>query len=135
MAHVSKYKLTRKAEEQLIDNLIAVFTHVKNPQLMTAFLMALLTSTERLMLGKRLAIIILLEEGLPESEIADKLHTTRITVAKTKYYYYSEGQGFKVAITALKELQRLDAFKKMLISLARYSVRAAGGRVTSKIFD
>ena len=135
MPHLSRNKLSKKTEKELIENLNFVLTSIKNSDSMLLFLGALFTDTEKLMLAKRLAIIILLEDELPDSQIADILHVTRITVAKMRYYYEARGQGFKVALDVLKKQQQFDNFKRMLISLARYSVRAAGGRVKPQIFD
>jgi hypothetical protein len=54
---------------------------------------------------------------------------TRITVTKMRYLYQSQGEGFKIALGKLEEQKQLESFKKFLNSLARYTVRAAGGRV------
>lgn len=106
-----------------------VLTKIQDTPEMEGFLNVLLTETERVMLAKRLALIVLISEGLPDSEIAQTLHVTRITVAKTRYFYEARGDGFRVALKKLEEQQQLEKFKKLLTSLARYSVKAAGGRL------
>lgn len=133
MPHVSRYKLPKKIEAELISKLNLVLTHIGKNDEMVGFLDALLTPTEKLMLAKRLAIIVLLEQRLPESKIADILHVTRITVAKMQLFYEARGAGFKIALRKLEEQKMLDDFKKLLISLARYSIKAAGGYVESPI--
>ena len=87
------------------------------------------------MLAKRLAIVILLKEGLSDSQIADILHVTRITVAKMQLFYEARGKGFDIGIKKLDEQKRMESLKKLLLSLARYSVRAAGGYVKPGILD
>jgi len=87
------------------------------------------------MLAKRLAIIVLIKEGLPESHIADILHVTRITVAKMQLFYEARGKGFDIAIKKLEDQKKLESFKKLLMSLARYSIRAARGSVKPGILD
>lgn len=129
MPHVSRYKLPKKAEEKLIETLQLVFTKILRREEMDTFFNALLTKTEKLMLAKRLAIVVLLEEGLPESQIADSLHVTRMTVSRMQYYLESRGQGYKVALRKLAQEKQLEEFKKVLLSLLRYSLRAAGGRL------
>lgn len=133
MPHVSRYKLPKNVEAELISKLNLALTHIGKDSEMIEFLDALLTPTEKLMLAKRLAIIVLLEEGVPESKIADILHVTRITVAKMQLFYEARGAGFKIALKKLEEQNMLDEFKKVLISLARYSIKAAGGYVESPI--
>lgn len=135
MPHVSRLKLTKEAEKELINNLSTVFTLINSNKDMLSFLNALLTPTEKLMLAKRLAVIILLEEGLPQSHIANTLHVTRITVAKMQLFYEARGEGFKVALDILKKQKMYNDFKKHLLSLAGYSIRAAGGYVKPSILD
>lgn len=135
MPHLSRVKLSKKTEQELINHLNLVLTSVDKNSEMVTFLEALLTPTEKLMLAKRLAIIVLLEEGLSESEIARILHVTRITVAKMQLFYEARGQGFKIALKKLEEQKKLQEFKNLLISLARYSVRAAGGYVKADPFS
>lgn len=134
MPHVSRNKLEKKTEEQLIHNLTAALSHIEQHTDMLTFLSALLTDTEKLMLAKRLAIIILLEEGLPDAHIATALHVTRITVAKMRYFYEARGEGFVIALQTLKKLEQFATLKKSLIALVNYSARAAGGYVKPTIF-
>lgn len=135
MTHVSKHKLDKKAEEKVMENLRMVLTNINDGYRMDEFLSSLLTETEKLMLAKRLAIVVLAKEGLTDSEIATSLKVTRITVAKIRYFYEARGKGFDVAIKKLEELKLLQDFKNVLMSFGRYAARAAGGRVTPDIFD
>jgi len=129
MTHVSRYKLPKRTEEKLIRNLNLVLSKISKHEDMTSFLGAFLTETEKLMLAKRLAIAVLLEEGLPESRIAESLHVTRITVAKMRYFLESRGQGYKIALQKISSEKDLQMFKSLLLQIASYSVRAAGGRI------
>ena len=135
MPHVSRNRLAKKTEKELIRTLNFVFTKIKNADDMLAFSTALLTDTEKLMLAKRLAIVVLLEKGFPDSQIAETLHVTRITVSKMRYFYEARGEGFKLALKKLEEQKQLKSFENLLISLAKYSIRAAGGYVKPTILD
>lgn len=135
MPHVSRNPLAKRVENQLITNLNTVLTNIKNGEEMISFVEALLTPTEKLMIAKRLAIILLIEEGIPESTIAKMLHVTRITVAKMHLFYEARGKGFNIALDKLKDQKVHEELKKLLFSLARYSARAAGGRVKPGILD
>lgn len=130
MPLVSKNKLPKRTETELLKNLNLVLTKIQSSDDMIVFLEALLTDTEKLMLAKRIAVIVLLEEGLPDSQIASILHLTRMTVLKMRYFYEARGRGLKIAVKKLDEQNQLESFKKFLISLIRYSARAAGGRVS-----
>lgn len=129
MPQVSRRKLPKKAEEELIKQLKTVLSKISKNEEMSIFLDALLTETEKLMLAKRLAIVVLLEEGLSESQIAETLHVTRMTVSRTRYYLESRGQGYKVALRKIAREKDLQLFKKILLRFVRYSTRAAGGRL------
>lgn len=129
MTHVSRWKLPKTEEKNLFDALRLVLTRLTKDREMEMFLGSLLTATEKLMLAKRLAIIVLLEEGLTESQIAEALHVTRITVAKMRYFFESRGQGYKVALAKLAQQKQLEEFKKLLFSFLSYAAKAAGGRI------
>lgn len=136
MPQVSKHKLSNKAEKQLIECLNLVFSTISKQDEMIRFLNAFLTNTEKLMLAKRLAIVVLLSENLPDSQIATSLHVTRITVAKMRYYYEARGkEGYDIALKKIATDKTLKEVKKLLVSLARYAVRAAGGYVKPNILD
>lgn len=135
MAQVSRNRLSKKAEKQLIDNLNLVLSTISKQEEMLMFLSAFLTDTEKLMLAKRLAIIVLLSEKLSDSEIARTLHVTRITVSKIRYFMEARGEGLGIALMKIAREKELQTFKRFLLSLARYSIRAAGGHVKPTIFD
>lgn len=136
MPQVSKYKLSKENEKELIDSLNLVLASIKEKDSMITFVDAFLTDTEKLMLAKRLAIMVLIAENIPDSQISSVLHVTRITVAKMRYFYEARGkEGYDIALKKIASDLRLKSFKKFLMSLTRYSVRAADGYVKPTILD
>lgn len=97
---------------------------------MKVFIDALLTKTEKVMLAKRMALVLMVEDGATDTDISNALHMSRVSVSKMRYFYEARGGGFKIALDKLEDHEQLAEFKKLLISLARYSIRAAGGRIT-----
>lgn len=134
MPHISKNKLSNKVEDDLSDTLDLILSNLNKKESVRQFLLALLTPTERVMLAKRLAIIILLNEGFPESHIAQTLHVTRITVSRLQFFLEARGQGYEEAFGILKKEDDLKQLKSTLLNLVEYTVRAAGGRVKPGIF-
>ncbi len=128
MPHVSRNKLDLKAEQKLIQTLDLVLTKIQKEEQIDQFLLALLTPTERIMLAKRLAIVILLKEGLLESEIAETLHVTRVTVSRLQFFLESRGSGYQIALEVLKNEKVMTEAKSILLKLARYAARSSGGR-------
>ncbi len=133
MPHVSRNKLTKTVENQLTTTLELVLARISKEEEMKDFLLSLLTPTERVMLAKRLAIIILLKEGLPESHIAEALHVTRITVSRMQLFLEARGKGYEIALQVLQDEKVMQDIKTLLLKLAGYAVRAAGGRVKPSI--
>src|SRR3989344_7421758 len=135
MPHVSKRKLKEKVESELNKSFQTVIARISNMQEMNSFLTSLLSNTEKLMLAKRLAVVVLLDENIPESTIANILNVTRETVARQRYRLELKGEGYKIAIKKLAEEKTLQGLKKLLVSLAKYSISAAGGYVKPTILD
>lgn len=129
MPHVSKVKLDQKIEKDLIKTLEFVLTKLTKEEEMNRFLLSLLTPTERLMLAKRLAMTVLLKENLPDSHISATLKVTRATITKMQLFLEARGQGYDYALKKLENEEIIREFKGILIKLARYAVRAAGGRI------
>jgi len=134
MPHISRYKLSPSVEKDLLKALDVVLLKITQEEDLDAFLLALLTKTERLMLAKRLAIILLLKEGVADSEIANSLHVTRVTVSRLRFFYEARGSGYEVASRILDNEEFVAGVKQALLKIAGYAVRAAGGRVKLGVF-
>ena len=134
MPQVSKNKLSKKVEEDLCNTLELILSGLTKKDAIKSFLVSFLTPTERIMLAKRLSIVILLRENVPQSQIAQALHVTRVTVARMELFLEARGQGYEVIFNILKKEKAINEIKSMLLDLAAYSARAAGGRVKPGIF-
>lgn len=135
MPHLSKGRLTQKLQSELLQTFKTVLRRIKTNSEVEFFLSSLLSETERMMLAKRLAIVVLLEENVPETTIAEILQVTRETVNRIGLLSQIKGEGYKIALRKLNEEKALSTFKKFLLSLARYSIRAARGYVKPSILD
>lgn len=135
MPHLSKGRLTQKLQAELLQTFKTVLRRIKTDSEAEFFLSSLLSETERMMLAKRLAIVVLLEENVPETTIAEILRVTRETVNRIGLLSQIKGEGYKIALRKLNEEKALSTFKKFLLSLARYSIRAARGYVKPSILD
>ncbi|MBI3306104.1 hypothetical protein HYZ82_03210 [Candidatus Nomurabacteria bacterium] len=81
MSHVSGKKLKRKTWDRISKKLIKTFEDAGKDGL-PSFLNELFTNTEKKMLSKRLAIIILLHKEIPQHRIAEMLHVSSSTVTR-----------------------------------------------------
>lgn len=82
MPHVSKKKLKGDVVFDISDRLLQFVISAHNKQTSAACLRALLTSTERLMLAKRLAAVMMLTEGIAPFRVHRLLQLSPSTVAR-----------------------------------------------------
>lgn len=129
MPHVSRNPLSPKVEKEVVENLNLILSSINKGDDMVSFLNSLLTTTEKIMLGKRLAVVILIEEDMKDSEISRMLHLTEVTVVKMRLFYEARGQGFKIALKKLEEQKRLKAFKDTLLELAEFIGKSGSGHI------
>jgi len=129
MPQVSKIKLDKKTEEKLVTTFKLILTKINRYPKMDSFITTLLTPTERLMLAKRIAIIILLRENLSDSQIAVALHVTRVTVSRMRFFVEARGEGYEVVFQVLENEKLMKELKSLLSKLAKYTINAAGGRI------
>ena len=134
MPHVSKNKLTKIEEKKLIQSLNMVMAKISSVSEMDSFLGSILTKTEQVMLAKRLAIVILLKEGISQTSICNTLNVTQATVSRMQLFLEARGEGgYSIALKKIESEKVLKEFKTLLIKIAGYSIRAAGGYVKPEI--
>lgn len=124
MPQVSKIKLDKKTERKLSALLTLILSKINKEPEMDYFLASLMTPTEKLMLAKRIAAVVLINQGLNDSQIASSLHLTRVTVAKLRYFREARGEGYSIVFKILRNQKIGKEVQQLLIELARYSVKA-----------
>ncbi len=80
MPHVSRRKVKKKIYLRLETDLLDVFLSSRSKKEMAGLIKDLLTSTERVMLAKRIAIILMLNEGYSFRAVERTLKVTLQTV-------------------------------------------------------
>jgi Trp operon repressor len=129
MPHVSKSRLSKIAEEDIKQTFSLVLSNITRDDETNEFLNSLLSPTEKLMLSKRLAIVLLLDENISTSQIAATLHVTRETVSRIELLYQVKPEGYKTALNKINNQKIITELKKSLLKLTNYTLRAAGGYV------
>jgi uncharacterized protein YerC len=82
MPHVSRKKLKKKTLKKINAELLAVLNLAKNKHEFASLFYELITRTEKIMLAKRLAIILMLSKDIPQHRIVKALKVSPSTVAK-----------------------------------------------------
>lgn len=86
---------------------------------MRNFLDAFFSSTEKVMLAKRLGVAYLLDEGVNEEKISEVLSLGRPTISRMRLWLLSEGAGYRIAINILKKNERFEEFKQVFLDILK----------------
>lgn len=86
MPHISSKKLDKFFVEKLFKKFITVLGRAQNKNSLSLVMKELLTNTEKIMLAKRLSIVLMLANNLPQNKIVDILGVSPSTVAKLSLY-------------------------------------------------
>jgi uncharacterized protein YerC len=114
MTQVSKIPLSKSLENQmhLLFRRVIVDLHTESD--VTEFFDDILSPTEKTMLGKRLAIAILIEQGYDHRAICKILHVSLATVSTVHYWLKNRGEGYRKVI---HKILREEKWKKQLDTL------------------
>jgi hypothetical protein len=83
MTHISKQNLDENVLNKLTDQLFRTIEKASDNNSLKYLGSELFTRTEKVMLAKRLALILLLDKGVPQHVIAEQLYMSPSTIAKT----------------------------------------------------
>lgn len=83
MTHISKRKLNFRFLEKLFGKLVSIIGKAQDKQYLSMVIDELFTSTEKIMFAKRLAIVLMLSNNIPQHRIVEILKVSPTTVAKT----------------------------------------------------
>ena len=82
MPHISKIELPNDIQEKLINQLLRTIEKAVGKNALKYISSELLTHTEKIMLSKRLAVVLLLDKRIPQHVIEKELHMSPSTIAK-----------------------------------------------------
>ena len=94
-----------------------VITDLQTEEETAHFLDSLLTNTEKLLLAKRLAMVILIKEGASETQIVETLKTTYATVEKMKLMLDKKIGGYQIGLEKLEQRPDWKKLRKNLLEL------------------
>lgn len=101
MTQVSRRPMPKALEEQMHTLFRRALIHLKSESDAADFLEDILTPTERIMLGKRLAIAILLTKGYDHRTIHTMMRVSVTTVSSVHFWLKFRGKGYKNVIEKL----------------------------------
>ena len=101
MGRVSKHIINKELIEDLEEQLSFIIVSFKTDQETSSFLNEFLTKEEKMMLGKRLALYMMLYKGMTSKQIHDSLSMSFETIRWYKQVYENKPDTFK------KEIEKL----------------------------
>lgn len=114
---ISKMKLNPTIEKEIKDMLAQVVADLKDPSDATIFLRDFLTSTESLVLAKRLAILLYLEKGKSYNQIKRDLKVSSATIASIQTMLEQRSEGFMLALQHMKAEEFAEEWSKRISNL------------------
>ncbi|OGG30506.1 hypothetical protein A3A63_03930 [Candidatus Gottesmanbacteria bacterium RIFCSPLOWO2_01_FULL_46_9] len=110
MTQISRNPLSKKMEDQMFSLFRGVLVDLNDEDDVAYFLDDLLSPTEKIMLGKRLAIAFLLEKGYDQRAIHTILKVSTSTVNSVNYWLQRKGQGYRKVIGMVRKAEKWQAF-------------------------
>ena len=113
MSHVSKRKLEKEVSKRLWSQLLETFKDAGKRDATKTIIKELFTYTEKTMFAKRLAIILLLDKGIPQHVIAEQLNVSPSTIAKMSLDI--ENGKYKEILKISGKIGILDILEKIIL--------------------
>lgn len=110
MTQVSKRFLQKNVEERILDLFWTSLSMLSTKERVAFFLDDLLSPTEKLMLGKRLAIAFMLLKGYDYSSINNRLKVSNSTIWNVKIALVHRGKGYRMAIEQIMSKEKWEKF-------------------------
>lgn len=95
MTKVSKNPLSKETQREVTEALIRTLAKIDDDKLLARFLDDLLTPIEKLMLGKRLMVAVLLQRGYSYGAVCRILKMSKTTVFLIQRELLKSGEGYR----------------------------------------
>lgn len=109
MARVSKIKLDKLLENQILDQFWTSLSFVNNSVKSQSFYSDLFSTTERLMLAKRFAVAILLYRGKSATEIHDAIHVSYSNIGSVTSWVKNGKPGTQELLNKISRMKSWGA--------------------------
>lgn len=121
MTQISRYPLDKTIEHDMFVVFNQALARLHSESDISDFLSDLLSPTEKIMLGKRLAIALLLEKGYDQRTIHKMLKVSTTTVNSVNFSLKQKGKGYSTVINMLRKEEQfihlLESIDKTLEEL------------------
>ncbi len=119
MAQISRHPISKAVEQNMFSLFRHALVHIHTEQEAQEFLDDILSPTEKIMLGKRMAIAYLLDKGYDQRSIHSILHVSVTTVNSVNFWLKQKGNGYRRAISYIRKEEQWVKFFDNLEGLLR----------------
>ena len=124
MPHISSKKLDHSLTEKLFGKLLTIFGQARDKEALSLVMNELFTSTEKIMLAKRLAIVLMLASRTPQHRVVEILKVSPTTVVKT---------SLEIEIGKYKTILKISKKEKVDIEKIVWNILTVGGFMPPKV--
>lgn len=124
MPHVSNKKIKQDLLEKIFGKLIVVLGEARKNNSLSQVANELFTPTEKIMLAKRLAIILMLDSDIPQHRITNILNVSPTTVVK---------MSLGIEIGKYRSILKISKVEKTDLEKMVWNILTAGGIMPPKV--
>ena len=117
MPQVSRHQLKPYIKQEIISSLWWVLADLNTEKEIGLLIEDLLTTTEKTMLAKRLAIALMLIKGYPYNLIKDSLKVSSSTISNLRNNLDKGSPGYKLASQKLMKHEKVNKFLKEITKM------------------
>lgn len=127
MTHVSQKEVSEKWLRKIEELSVSLLAAPKSLRVRKTLVNELLTDTERIMLGKRIALIAMLNAGFSSYAIMKRLCISFSTF--TRFAKMLDGGGYEHVLAEIKKLQEQEVFWENIEKFSRAGLPPLAGNV------
>ncbi|MBI5358261.1 hypothetical protein HZB69_01365 [Candidatus Amesbacteria bacterium] len=127
MTPVSRYKLKPENEAKVLEVFLSELSRITNNTELRSLISLLLSESEKIMLAKRMAAYIMIEQNIADLHISRSLHLTRITVAKLRLNYLLQKEKKDPVVNIIQNPRLVEILKPLFNKFLKYAIRASIG--------
>jgi uncharacterized protein YerC len=124
MPHISSKQISKELSEKLLEDLIRILGKPKNGKIFAGVVEELLTETEKIMMAKRIAIVLMLSSNTPHQSISDILKVSPATISKI---------SLKIEIGKYDSILKVSQKERLDLERVIWSIMTVGGLMPPKI--
>lgn len=132
MTPVSRIKLSPEEESQVLEVFLSELVRITDRSELRSLITLLLSESEKIMLAKRMAAYVMIEQKIADSHISQSLHLTRITVARLRLNYWLQKEKKDPVIKIIQNPKLSEILKPLLVKFIKYTIPAAGGIIPGR---